>query len=293
MYAAIALSVLTRFAQSNVLFYLTAGLLGLAFLAVSVEFGGSRFASSPVVDEWRSLLKFGPALAVFLAMTMTIPRVSDADRRAPVRYTIQQIGVALTGYDETFHRLPRHATTDADGKAQLSWRVQILLFAEQAPLYSKFKLTEAWDSPSNLPLIGGRTIPTFVGYYTDEPDKTPWQVFVGPGTAFDPAEKILRLNHHFPDGTANTLLVVEAPTLVPWSKPEDLRYHPDEPLPKFGREYHWLGPRPMLPAVSAKGFFAAMADGSARFLSVNVSEDVLRRVIVRNDGKPLAADWDK
>ena len=49
----------------------------------------------------------------------------------------------------------------------------------------------------------------------------------------------------------------------------------------------------MNPPVSAIGFHAAMGDGSVRFLTSNIGEDVLRRLIVRNDGKPLPDGWDR
>ena len=36
------------------------------------------------------------------------------------------------------------------------------------------------------------------------------------------------------DGTSNTLMIVEAVTPVLWTKPEDLTFDPDEPLPELG-----------------------------------------------------------
>jgi hypothetical protein len=58
------------------------------------------------------------------------------------------------------------------------------------------------------------------------------QVFVGPHTAFECADGC-RLPGDF-SGVSNTVLVVEGSRAVPWTKPEDLVYLPDQPLPELG-----------------------------------------------------------
>ena len=58
-------------------------------------------------------------------------------------------------------------------------------------------------------------------------------MLVGKGTAFEGTQG-LSLENDFPDGTANTILVVEAGEAVPWTKPADLAYDPDGPLPPPG-----------------------------------------------------------
>ena len=74
-----------------------------------------------------------------------------------------------------------------------------------------------------------------VGVKTDEPFTTFYQVFVGPGTPFEvlPTNGTLRLED-IRDGAANTLTVVEAGAAVPWTKPDDLAFQPDQPLPRLG-----------------------------------------------------------
>ena len=60
------------------------------------------------------------------------------------------------------------------------------------------------------------------------PDR--YQVFVGLGTAFEREDLVWA---DFPDGLAETILVVEAADPVPWSKPVDVAYSPALPLPRF------------------------------------------------------------
>ena len=83
-----------------------------------------------------------------------------------------------------------------------------------------------------------------------------------------------RIPASFPDGTSNTILIVEAGNPVPWTKPEDLHYADDEPLPELGG---------LFPNV----FHSAFADGSIHRLAKNYNEKQLRLAITANDGMPF------
>jgi len=103
-------------------------------------------------------------------------------------------------------------------------------------------------------------------------------VFVGKGTAFE-GPRGLRLTDDFPDGTSNTLVIVEAGKPVPWTKPEELTYDPLAPLPE-------------LIGVYLDRFRVALADASTRTVRVDMSEKTLRAAITRNGGDKLGVDWD-
>jgi hypothetical protein len=100
---------------------------------------------------------------------------------------------------------------------------------------------------------------------------THFQVFVGPGTPFEmrPGQgryKGLRLLEAAPNGTTNTLMVVEAAEPVIWTKPDDLVYDPQQPLPKLGGLF---GP----------GFSAVMCDATTQFIPADMPEQALRAMI--------------
>src|SRR5207245_2072326 len=88
---------------------------------------------------------------------------------------------------ETVHRqLPPPAIRASDGTPLLSWRVAILPFIDQEDLYHRFHLDEPWDSPHNLDLLQAMPHVFAPKAGADaEPFTTPYQVFVGPGTAFN------------------------------------------------------------------------------------------------------------
>jgi DNA repair exonuclease SbcCD ATPase subunit len=161
------------------------------------------------------------------------------------------------------------------GKALLSWRVALLPFLAENDLYKQFKLDEPWDSPHNLKLL--KKMPAVYaapGSGKADAGKTWYQVFVGEHAAFE-KHRALRLAD-FLDGTSNTILIAEAGCPVPWTKPEDLHYARDEPLPGLGG---------LCPDV----INVALAGGSVATLTKNGDPNTLRRAIERDDGNPI--DW--
>ena len=150
---------------------------------------------------------------------------------------------------------------------------------EQDALYKQFRLDEPWDGPNN-----SRLLPQMPECYVQpkkglapQPYHTCDKVFVGKGAAFEGKEGI-RFPEEFLDGTGDTILVVENGEGVPWTKPDDLPYAPDQPLPK-------------LDGIFPDGFFVAMADGSVRIIKKDTSEATLRALVTRNGGEKLGSDW--
>jgi hypothetical protein len=189
--------------------------------------------------------------------------------------------MAMHVYHDTYGRLPAAVVYGEDGRPLHSWRVLILPFLEDGDLYHQFKLDEPWDSPHNLALL-----PQMPAYYAPPRGKaskvpsyhTFCQVFVGKGTAFEGPEG-LRLPEDFPDSTSTTLLVVEAGKPVPWTKPEDIPYDPDQPLPELCTLFKNL-------------FRARLADLKGVHIKKATSEATLRALITRNGGETIGRDLD-
>ncbi len=186
----------------------------------------------------------------------------------------------MHNYNGTHGKLPPAVVYGNYGQPLYSWRVLLLPFIEQDALYQEFHLDEPWDSPHNL-----RLLPRMPATYAAPgrkaakipPYHTVCHVFVGPGAAFEGREG-LRLPDDFPDGTSNTILIVEAGAPVPWTKPEELEYRTDGPLPD-------------LRCLFRDGFRVGLADGSMRWLGKGTSEATLRAAITRNGGDRIGADW--
>ena len=97
--------------------------------------------------------------------------------------------------------------------------------------------------------------------------------FVGPGTLADLGGNPAAIT----DGTSNTLLFVEATATVPWAANRELPYTPGVGAGQLGHPT-----RPL--------FWAAMADGSVRWVRKGVSPAALDAAVTPGGGEVLGLD---
>jgi hypothetical protein len=153
-----------------------------------------------------------------------------------------------------------------------------LPYLGQQGLYNKFKLDEPWDSAHNRALV--KEMPAVYSC----PDRlkpegftTNYEVFVGKSALFEKDQDIALAD--VTDGTSNTIMVAEAQSSVPWTKPEDLPFD--------------LAAAPSLCGAGSShrgGFHAAMGDGSVRFIRDTIDPRKFRFMITRNHGEVISAD---
>jgi len=206
-----------------------------------------------------------------------LPPATQADWQKSVN-NLKRIGVAIHSYHDANNAFPADAT-DTTGKPLLSWRVQILPFLEQEELYKQFKLDEAWDGPTNKPLVA--KLPTAfapVRVKTKQPGLTFYQGFAGPGAVFEPGKRLRMAS--ISDGTSNTALVAEAAVAVEWTKPADLAFDPNKALPLLGG--HFDGDLALL-----------MCDGSVTRVKKDFDAATMKAVITRNGGEVYSLDGIK
>jgi Protein of unknown function (DUF1559) len=227
--------------------------------------------------------------ATTAALAEGVEKVQKAAKRMLISNDLKLLALSVHNYSDTFNgRMPAAAIYDKNGKPLLSWRVTILPYIEQFPLYNEFHLDEPWDSDHNKKLL--EKMPTTFAPPDSQAFKdheTFLQAFVGKGTVFEspaapkpgPAPNGLRLAADITDGTSNTILFVEAAKSVPWTKPEDIPFDSGKLLPKVG-------------GLSKGGFMVALCDGSVRFFPLTIKEDNLRAWITRNGGE-ISEDPEK
>jgi prepilin-type processing-associated H-X9-DG protein len=265
-----------------------------------------RRRSSGTGSGWIILLVLGIVGAVSLLCIVpiliglllpAIQKVREAAGRVESANNLKQISLGLINYADANRQMPPAVVYDKDGKPLYSWRVLLLPYVEEGQLYNEFHLDEPWDSPHNKPLLA--RMPSVYTAPTDRPPTAPYAThylaFDGPGAAFNSDKSkglqpftlvgpgpggqqvmagntIVRFPGDFRDGTSNTFLVVEAADAVPWSSPADLHFNPNGSLPKLG------GP-------SARGFNAAFADGSVKFLPNTTDDRTIRALITIAGGE--------
>ncbi|MBI3407617.1 MAG: DUF1559 domain-containing protein [Planctomycetes bacterium] len=207
-----------------------------------------------------------------------VQKVRQAASRSQGQNNLKQIALAMHIHHDSYKKFPAAAICDKNGKPLLSWRVTILPYIEQDHLYQQFKLDEPWDSEHNKKLIS-QMPPVYEVPAAPEkkPGETYYRVLVGGGAGFEWSKGLSFRD--ITDGSSNTIMVVEAAQSVPWTKPDELVYDAQKPLPKFG-DFHGHG-----------GFNAAFFDGSVRFfLESALPEATLRAYITRAGGEKVRLD---
>lgn len=229
------------------------------------------------------MLVLGPVLSMALLIP-AVQKVREAAARTQSMNNLKAIGQALHAHHKDFMHFPQQAISIQERQPLLSWRVKILPYLGHDALFKQFHLDEGWDSPHNRTLIAKMPDVYRSPFFSDDdPTLTHYQGFVGAGfadssTFFRPDAAKVRFAS-IQDGSSNTIALVEAAKGVPWTKPDDLRYNPNVPLPKLG---------------DGTTFVALIADGTVRVIDTrSMSERTIRNAITINDGNQLGPDWNK
>jgi prepilin-type processing-associated H-X9-DG protein len=236
--------------------------------------------------RWSAILGIGFSMASTLQglsmifLLQNVDAMGQTANRMASENNLKQISNALLSYHDETKQLPPAVVRDKDGKPLYSWRVLLLPYIEETPLYKAFRLDEAWDSSRNRPWAAKAPKVYASPYSGSDPGGTIYQAIVGETAGFR-IEMGLKLPDDFPNGTSKTILVAEAVNPVPWSKPEDLAFSPGQPLPAFRRldkgERDWS----LFGKKSPTGFNVLFTDGHVQFFKSDVNEDLLRSMLTR------------
>ncbi|WP_425615545.1 DUF1559 domain-containing protein [Anatilimnocola sp. NA78] len=216
-----------------------------------------------------------PGPPVVVHVPPPVSTLSPSERRERTIRNLQAIATALESYMQNSNSVPAPAFVD-DGTQSplLSWRVAILPLLGHSQLYSKFRLSERWDSTNNFALLK-QIPPEFQS--PDRPDeKTNYLCPIGQAVAMAPTNN--RSFQQFKDGLANTLLVVEADDsqAVPWTKPADLPIKLEAPHTGLG-------------SLREDGFFAILVNATVCRVPKETTPDQLRALLTFAGGENFKA----
>jgi hypothetical protein len=235
-----------------------------------------KVEGSQVLVSMKSPLSTKELGALAVAAAPAVQRSRQAAKQMQGLNNLKQLALGMLNYESVHRRFPAAESHAIPSKAERSkyphsWRVTILPYLEEQTMYEQYRFDEPWDSEANKKVLA-RMPAVFRSPHDPDPNSTntSYFVFTGPGTLFEgePGTQLKRVT----DGLSRTLLIVEAKRSVPWTKPDDIEYAEDQPLPKLGG---WI-----------PGEFAvAFADGSVHRVSTDVDDETLRPYITKGDGK--------
>lgn len=208
-----------------------------------------------------------------MAAISALQEITTGQSRPNAMNSLKQIALGMHNFYDVYGHFPPQSLTDAKGKRMLSWRVMILPYLDQAPLYNEFHLDESWNSAHNIKLVAKMPAiykSTASTGEKQEPGKTRFVAPLTLNSTFGRVGPAVRFQD-ITDGTSNTLLVVEASSdkAVTWTKPEDLTINEADHLNSI------INP-------AADGFAACMCDGSARFFAKNIMPEALQGILSIN-----------
>jgi hypothetical protein len=204
-------------------------------------------------------------------------------RMAHCRQNLKLISVALQSYHAAYGSFPPAYVADANGKPMHSWRVLILPYLEEQPLYDQYRFDEPWDSAHNRRLLSRNPRVYQCPAHANRSwpsTQTSYLAISGPNMPWNGAKP--RATAEFLDGTSWTLFVVEGPPgQIEWTEPRDLSA--DEAIELLSSSakrhdgHHADDRDPLLLRIWGRN--AMMADGSIRSLAPNQPRDLVTRLL--------------
>jgi len=199
------------------------------FAMLSAGFSPHTLCQTEDDGELRLLLSRQQRLFSFDGYNRRYACGTTDERRT--KRNLQRIGDAMIRFAAVNSgRLPP-AVIAANGRPPHSWRVELLPYLDQEALYAQYRMEEPWDGPANRKVL--EQIPDVFRSPFDDPKSTNSGYFavVAPRAAFEGIRGVSREAIAVP---GNLLLAVESKREIPWTKPEDISWDPENPLPTFG-----------------------------------------------------------
>jgi prepilin-type processing-associated H-X9-DG protein len=269
-----------------VFFVLTA----LSVSAIGIGFGLVKCFSegSPIEKMVASAMAFVVLIIGFnIIFSPSTGHPREGVFRTQCRNNLKQIGLAMDNYHSSHGLFP----PSASGDKPTSWRVSILPYLDQGPLFDQYDQRRTWDEPSNANMARKKVealICPSNDFARQDPQErwfTAYSMLTGPHTMG--AKPAGTARKEITDGSSNTLFVVEAcGAQIVWTEPRDVdvAFQPTGVNlngPKKGTSSGWLS------GYHRNGVNVLLADGSVRFICANVEPAILKKLATIDDGEEI------
>jgi prepilin-type processing-associated H-X9-DG protein len=245
------------------------------------------------ISRWE-VVACGAVLFVLVMLILpAIQQSREAERRTYCRNNLKQFGTALQNYHESHQMFPLR--TCCSPEPEFSWRVTLMVYLVAMPASHPWVIkSAAWDTSENIEKAGVE-LPLWQ-CLSASPSRdqlgrwyTAYNAVVGPNT-FYPNSGVRRLGE-ITDEASSTIAVVESTGLqVVWIEPRDAHVNALAMKIEGG-----LRSGASSSAISSSphvgGVHILMVDGSVRFLSQNISADVLSALLTVAGDEAVPRDF--
>jgi prepilin-type processing-associated H-X9-DG protein len=228
---------------------------------------------------WLELVVVLGVIAAVVCLLLPTARRRTPARRVQCQNNLKQIGLALWNYEDKYGAFPPAYSVDADGRPLHSWRTLILPFVDEKELYESIDLSKPWNDPANA--TAHKAMPSLYSCPSTnvKGGLTTYLALVGKSCFFQETKP--RLRSEVTDGMSNSIMVMEVSRkdAVHWMSPQDIGI---DFATRFGGSVE---------VAHTGGAHVLYADGSARFISLNVPTDALRARFTIDTGDFVLDDY--
>lgn len=282
------------FATSRTVYDNNEWLVPIMAAALGVSVAGITLGLSKIYVEettskrrdWIVSNLIAAALLIFVVIPNPRSHPPEAYRRTACKNNLKSIGLAMHNYHDDQMRFTRASS----GSPLVSWRVTLLPYLDQRPIYHRYHPGSEWNSADNLPLASEKmnvfSCPS--SYYPRNSDGLWYTAYSMPigehtvggdrqGTSFK----------EITDGTSSTLLIVEAcGSQIIWTEPRDVNID-SQPAGINLKGSHPGDSAGWLSSYHGHGTFVLLADGSVRFLSQTIDAAILKKLATIDGGEQV------
>ena len=206
----------------------------------------------------------------------------EAAARDLSRANLKRIGLALHAYHERYDRFPPAFVMGPHGKPWHSWRVLLLPFLDEQPLYDQYRFDEPWNGENNRKVMVQRPKFYASGLQLSPTKHATTYLGVESRRSMWPRQFSVKIAD-VSDGTSNTIHLVEnMHSDVVWSEPREMTEKDVLSQLRLKGQQPSGNPKQVIPIL--------LVDGAVRMVSPQINRDTFVSLLTPRYAQYMVAD---
>lgn len=244
----------------------------------------SPHANSPrrTLNRWSALLLLLVCVPIAYLGWHVISSAREAAARDVSRANLKRIGLALHAYHERYEQFPPAFVMGPDGKPWHSWRVLLLPFLDEQPLYDQYRFDEPWNGEHNRKLMLQRPTVYASRLQISSTKNATTYLGVVSRRSMWPRQFSVKITD-VSDGTSNTIHLVEnMHSDVVWSEPREMTEKDVLSQLRLKGQEPSGNPKQVIPIL--------LVDGAVRMVSPQINRDTFISLLTPRYARYMVAD---